>query len=133
MRDDETPIFNLGAEVSKATADYLAERAIPKLDFDSFGYALAMRVMQSDLYAQLDDRERAECDALISNVLHRRRAIPGVDFVIPESIRKPSFPAFVQDLAAQLFVIIDDTDAEMVKERERLATALYDEATRMLK
>ncbi len=34
-------------------------------DYDRFGYALAMRVLQSDLYHQLDDRERAECDELI--------------------------------------------------------------------
>ena len=33
---------------------------------DSFGYALAMRVLQSDLYKQLDDKERAECDELIA-------------------------------------------------------------------
>lgn len=32
---------------------------------DSFGYSLAMRVMQSDLYRRLDGRERAECDELI--------------------------------------------------------------------
>jgi len=30
------------------------------------GRALAMRVLQSDLYAKLDDLERAECDALIA-------------------------------------------------------------------
>lgn len=35
------------------------------------GRALAMRVLQSDLYHQLDDREKAECDAL----LPRRAAI----------------------------------------------------------
>lgn len=29
------------------------------------GWKLAMRVLQSDLYATLDDAERAECDALI--------------------------------------------------------------------
>jgi hypothetical protein len=29
------------------------------------GYALAMRVLQSDLYHQLDERERAECDAFL--------------------------------------------------------------------
>lgn len=29
-------------------------------------WKLAMRVLQSDLYAQLDDTERAECDALIA-------------------------------------------------------------------
>lgn len=34
-------------------------------DYGRFGYALAMRVLQSDLYRQLDERERAECDELI--------------------------------------------------------------------
>jgi hypothetical protein len=29
------------------------------------GWKLAMRVLQSDLYGQLDDAERAECDALV--------------------------------------------------------------------
>lgn len=29
------------------------------------GAALAMRVMQSDLYQQLDDAERADCDELV--------------------------------------------------------------------
>lgn len=29
------------------------------------GYVLAMRVLQSDLYKQLDDVERAACDSLI--------------------------------------------------------------------
>ena len=29
------------------------------------GFALAMRVLQSDLYQQLDEVERAECDELI--------------------------------------------------------------------
>lgn len=32
---------------------------------DVLGAALAMRVLQSDLYAELDDTERGECDALI--------------------------------------------------------------------
>lgn len=30
------------------------------------GYALAMAVLQSDLYNQLDDLERAQCDAMLS-------------------------------------------------------------------
>jgi hypothetical protein len=34
-------------------------------DYDRFGYALAMRVLQSDLYHQLDERERSECDEFI--------------------------------------------------------------------
>jgi hypothetical protein len=34
--------------------------------YESFGYALAMGVLQSDLYRHLDDRQRAECDELIA-------------------------------------------------------------------
>lgn len=34
-------------------------------NYDSLGYALAMRVLQSDLYRQLDDTERGECDELV--------------------------------------------------------------------
>lgn len=37
----------------------------PAMLADSFGYSLAMRVLQSTLYANLDDKERAECDELI--------------------------------------------------------------------
>lgn len=33
--------------------------------YETFGYALAAHVMQSDLYFNLDDKERAECDELI--------------------------------------------------------------------
>lgn len=43
-------------------------RHIPKpksKQFETHGYALAMRVLQSDLYHQLDALERAECDELI--------------------------------------------------------------------
>lgn len=40
-------------------------RARP-LDRDAVPWRLAMRVLQSDLYAQLDDAERAECDALVA-------------------------------------------------------------------
>ena len=36
--------------------------------YEAMGYALATRVLQSDLYAKLDDRERAECDALLTTV-----------------------------------------------------------------
>lgn len=35
--------------------------------YESFGYALAVRVLQSDLYSKLDSKERAECDQLIYN------------------------------------------------------------------
>lgn len=40
------------------------------MNYDSHGYALAMRVLQSDLYHRLDDRERAECDELIARGQH---------------------------------------------------------------
>lgn len=41
---------------------------IAELETQGFatGYALAMRVLQSDLYKQLDPESRAECDALIA-------------------------------------------------------------------
>ena len=42
-----------------------AASAAPLFD-KSFGYCLAMAVMQSPTYARLDDRERAECDELIA-------------------------------------------------------------------
>lgn len=35
-------------------------------DYDRLGYALAARVLQSDLYRQLDPIERAQCDELLS-------------------------------------------------------------------
>lgn len=44
------------------------------------GCALAMRVMQSDLYQQLDDTERADCDELVRRNLEWFKAdsSPGV-------------------------------------------------------
>ena len=33
--------------------------------YETLGYALAMRIMQSGMYDRLDDKERAECDELI--------------------------------------------------------------------
>ena len=44
--------------------------------YETFGYALAVRVLQSDLYAQLDDKERAECDELIRRGQELPRLIP---------------------------------------------------------
>ncbi|RQU16285.1 hypothetical protein DF153_21085 [Burkholderia cenocepacia] len=38
--------------------------AVPEPRAEVTGWKLAMRVLQSDLYQQLDDAERAECDAL---------------------------------------------------------------------
>jgi hypothetical protein len=46
-------------------AEKIAERLFAPPYADSFGYALAMRVMQSDLYPKLAVEERAECDELI--------------------------------------------------------------------
>jgi hypothetical protein len=40
----------------------------------SIGRALAMRVLQSDLYFQLDEVERGECDALIHDHLQSLKA-----------------------------------------------------------
>jgi len=40
-------------------------------NYDSFGYALAVRVLQSEVYAKLDERERAECDELVRRGLGR--------------------------------------------------------------
>ena len=37
-----------------------------KPNYDLIGYALAMRVLQSDLYDKLDGTERAQCDELIA-------------------------------------------------------------------
>lgn len=44
------------------------------------GCALAMRVMQSDLYKQLDDVERADCDELVQRNLEwfKRDSADGV-------------------------------------------------------
>lgn len=41
-----------------------------KLSMDNSGWKLAMRVLQSDLYAQLDEAEKAECDALVKTNPH---------------------------------------------------------------
>lgn len=38
-----------------------------RLRTEQLGYGLAMRVLQSDLYPQLEEAERAECDALIAS------------------------------------------------------------------
>jgi len=49
--------------------------------YDTFGYTLAMQVLQSDLYPTLDPEARAECDALIARgqgrsiAEHQQRAI----------------------------------------------------------
>jgi hypothetical protein len=50
---------------------------------ESFGYSLAMRVMQSDLYRHLDGQERAECDELIAR--GQGRAVP----LVAEAPREP--------------------------------------------
>jgi hypothetical protein len=56
-------------------SDYLALRAeIGAAPENTFGCALAMRVLQSPLYNLLDDTERAECDELIQRWLDHLRA-----------------------------------------------------------
>jgi hypothetical protein len=40
-------------------------------NYDSLGYALAMRVLQSGLFENLDERERAECDELLRRGMGR--------------------------------------------------------------
>lgn len=50
------------------------------------GWKLAMRVLQSDLYATLDDAERADCDALI-------RANPYLAAPSPSASSVPVTPA----------------------------------------
>ena len=49
----------------------------------SIGRALAMRVLQSDLYFQLDEVERGECDALIHDHLESLKA-PATDYAALE-------------------------------------------------
>lgn len=46
-------------------ADYAHDAFMFYAKNKTFGCVLAMRVMQSDLYEQLDDTERTECDELI--------------------------------------------------------------------
>lgn len=53
------------------------------MPYATLGYALAMRVLQSDLYPTLDELERAECDELIARgadrVTHRVAGKPCAD------------------------------------------------------
>lgn len=55
----------VGQEAVATSAPHAEQTHVSVPNYDRFGYALAMRVLQSDLYHQLDDRERAECDGLI--------------------------------------------------------------------
>jgi polyhydroxyalkanoate synthesis regulator phasin len=55
-----------GLEVELADEGKKMERSLAAAQARTFGCALAMRVLQSDLYRQLDDTERAECDELIA-------------------------------------------------------------------
>lgn len=48
------------------------------------GWKLAMRVLQSKLYAELDDEERAECDALVYTKRNEIYGEPGACFMQPE-------------------------------------------------
>ena len=53
-----------------------ARRLLGDALYASFGYALATRVMQSDLYKHLDERERAECDAMVNGEAPISDAVP---------------------------------------------------------
>lgn len=55
---DNGNLLNKGADYAMAVFKHYEQSK-------TFGCALAMRVMQSHLYAQLDDVERAECDELL--------------------------------------------------------------------
>lgn len=58
-------------DLNKIADERAAEqrRAAGLLPEGTIGRILAMRVLQSDLYAKLDEEERAECDALIGKSL----------------------------------------------------------------
>lgn len=47
----------------------IAGQAAPTVEPRPLGCALAMRVMQSDLYKSLDDTQRADCDELVQRNL----------------------------------------------------------------
>lgn len=57
------PVTDLYKITEERAAEELARADLPPAG--TLGHTLAMRVLQSDLYGQLDDEERAECDALI--------------------------------------------------------------------
>lgn len=48
------------------------------MQYETFGYALAMRVAQSEMYYKLDDKERAECDELIQRGMSPPPADAGI-------------------------------------------------------
>lgn len=66
-----------------STADGVQERR-------PLGCALAMRVMQSDLYKELDDAERADCDELVQRNLEwfKRDNAHGVPLAAPTGMRQ---------------------------------------------
>lgn len=55
----------MSASIQKLQARSIREVLGEKADRRPLGGALAMRVMQSDLYPKLDDVERADCDELV--------------------------------------------------------------------
>lgn len=55
---DNGDLLSKGVDYVRAVFDHYEQNK-------TFGGALAMRVLQSDLYHKLDDVERAECDELI--------------------------------------------------------------------
>ena len=55
-----------GLEISPHPTEPAEPAGVVIPDYDRFGYALAMEVLQSDLYHKLGDQAKAECDAIIS-------------------------------------------------------------------
>lgn len=65
-----------------------------------FGCALAMAVLQSPLYRQLDDKERAECDELISRWVDNLRTQIEAEYSIAPALTPADF-----ELAASIAAI----------------------------
>lgn len=61
----ETTEHAWSAWSARAALSKGAAQSAPRVTSATSGYALAMRVLQSNLYGSLDDRERAECDELV--------------------------------------------------------------------
>lgn len=62
------------AKEALAALDAAPERDVAERVRDTFGCALAVRVLQSNLYHKLDDEERSECDELIARWSDHLRA-----------------------------------------------------------
>lgn len=64
-----------------------------------FGCSLAMAVLQSPLYRQLDEKERAECDELIARWLDHVRQSMAPPYNVPPALT-PADRALAADVAA---------------------------------